>query len=392
MSRSIPPPPTRYGPLGPGQVLTAKPAPGARPASRPQSPPPPRPGPPAPAAPAREAGTLQKAHAGKLNKAARKILWKNRNDSEAGKTIKGCQEVQVMYINGAKFISGNTEDDNEAILASTYASTRNIKRVGVAGCAKAAAAGTVGMWVLGGGSGSKGSEVHAEQNLLRIVDYMIQYRMLDGIDTPIEVWGTKPPCGRCAQVLTAYADALYKRFGKHLLFEGRSFDQLREEHPDVNWDPIELEARHPGANVLLDKGRPNVTPEDVRFYDERQNLAAYSDFQRDYEQFKKITRLGVTRRQFAEDEIRQQQAAALARQQMNSQPSLVHRNVAPPKQKTQQTKTTQQMSTKQNSRNQNQRSPQKRSYCQSIAYGLAFSVVIGTALWMKFGMGGDGTA
>lgn len=74
-------------------------------------------------------------------------------------------------------------------------------------------------------------------------------------------------------------------------------------------------------------------------------------------------------------------------------PSLVHRNVAPPKQKKPpQTRTTPQTPTRRITTNQSSKSSQKRSYCQAIAYGLLASVAIGTALWLKFGMGGDGTA
>lgn len=60
-----------------------------------------------------------------------------------------------------------------------------------------------------------GVDVHAEQRLLVALAYLLQGNKVP--DT-IHVWGAKPPCGSCKQVLTAFTNALSAVYDKILIF------------------------------------------------------------------------------------------------------------------------------------------------------------------------------
>jgi hypothetical protein len=58
-------------------------------------------------------------------------------------------------------------------------------------------------------------EVHAEQRLLVALAFMLKDKKVP--DT-VHVWGAKPPCGSCKEVLAAFSEALSNVYDKALIY------------------------------------------------------------------------------------------------------------------------------------------------------------------------------
>jgi hypothetical protein len=239
------------------QPRTASPG---RPMPLPPGPPPPAwtPAPAARAAPPPPSRAIQRAHALDLNTTARQKLYTNENDLKSTKKIKSCQEIQVLYLNGCRFVSGNTKLDNEAIENATGWS-----QIGIATAALKAKSGVHDIFILKN-AGLPGDEVHAEQNLINIVSYMIAEYGPESIVEPIEVWGTKPPCTNvCKIVLSNYADALAENYGILLFFQGRTFGRLAANPSRIKtplW-PMDLNAAEQLATQTTLALKPHLHPQ-----------------------------------------------------------------------------------------------------------------------------------
>lgn len=303
MPPRYPPPPTRFGPVTPstGSIQPKTQGPAVIRSVHP-------PGPPAPAFATTTAprGTMQRMNAAALNQTAHTTLYKIPGNLKGGKVdgLKNCQEVQVMSINGNFFISANTLDDT---LTITKLSGHPIK--GVDGCAKIAATPGTARVVLKG-TGSKGEEVHAEQNLLHIIDHLLKDGSIAQVNGHIEVWGTKPPCGGCKRVLSAYADSLFLNYGVHLLFEGRSFENLRKDEiiDGHQAQVMTAVAQHTGQNVILNTEWANSAPEDVTFATASKDAVPeeYRRFSRNFTFYNKFAKdhPKVLRRDYAVEKLK----------------------------------------------------------------------------------------
>jgi hypothetical protein len=215
MTTRHPPPPTRYGAIQAktAQVkmaqakLTARPPAGV--AGKPPTPPP---GPPKPAggymiAPRGRGGTVQCAHAYDLHSDAR-ALEHNK-----------IRETQIIYINGRYIASANGKMETD--LLYELAKDKLIQGRAVVKAADPAAAyeKASAKFVILEGVDQGGLALHAEQNLLRVVDHLL--RSGTAIAEDIEVWGQKTPCSMCAKVLKAFSTSLQASHGYALVYDGK---------------------------------------------------------------------------------------------------------------------------------------------------------------------------
>jgi hypothetical protein len=211
MTTRHPPPPTRYGAI---QAKIAQTRMAARPpAGAAGKPPPPPPGPPMPAgghviAPRGRGGTVQCVHAYDLHSDAKAL------------EIKGIRETQIIYINGRYIASSNGKMETD--LLYQLAKDRLIQGRAVVKAADPASAyeKAGAKFVILEGVDQGGLALHAEQNLLRVVDHLL--RSGTAITEDIEVWGQKTPCSMCAKVLNAFSTSLQASHGYALVYDGKA--------------------------------------------------------------------------------------------------------------------------------------------------------------------------
>lgn len=257
-ARYHPPPPTRYGsPRPPDRSGVAVQPAAARPTRAPSLPPGPpplaaaglvqprRPGlvlPPGAGLPGR--GTVQCAHAQELH-AGSEAVWK------LGRHLQNAiREVQILLVNGRRIYSANNSVETTS-LETVIGNARGKGDVILAKTPKAAytaAANPTKLVILEGDSGS--APMHAEQNLLRVVDHLLQTGT--AITGTVEVWGVKTPCTTCRKVLNAFAAALNARFNTTLEYEGSGaviFDGIKPYKTDGEFDPLTLGPLAPEAGL-----------------------------------------------------------------------------------------------------------------------------------------------
>jgi len=140
------------------------------------------------------------------------------------------QEVQILFVNGCHIASANGSQETRTLKGLLDKAEERVmgKAVSFATTPEAAyrQATKGNNFVIFEGANQGEGDLHAEQNLLRVINYMLQSNI--AIQGEIEIWGQKPPCSKCASVLEAFAEALFLDYGYTLVFDNKKNYQLPE--------------------------------------------------------------------------------------------------------------------------------------------------------------------
>jgi len=156
--------------------------------------------------------------------------------------VESATEVQAMNVDGQVAMTANKPASMVALSSQQLQTLcampglwklTDVKHASSAEeCAAKLAVGERGLIILKGDD-FVGVDVHAEQRLLVALAFMLKH---EKIPDTVHVWGAKPPCGSCKEVLAAFRKAMSSVYDKHLIYS--NVEGQARQVPQISMEKI----------------------------------------------------------------------------------------------------------------------------------------------------------